>query len=127
MRVYVRELQEELRGNTDLTQRASANVKCPSCGSGKIASQLTIFTPQDVEEELTTNAMKRDSRHPPPKVVDIALEKATYGPGDYGRIVRADGSQCWWVRSPKGTWIALNHERVMENDDRSITLLVLQR
>jgi hypothetical protein len=37
------------------------------------------------------------------------LEKATYQPGDYGRMIRADGTEQWWVRSPKGTWVALRH------------------
>jgi putative FmdB family regulatory protein len=27
-----------------LTQRASTKVKCPSCGSDKVASQMTTFT-----------------------------------------------------------------------------------
>ena len=55
-----------------------------------------------------------------------SLEKATYVPGEYGRIVRADDSAQWWVRSSDGTWIALRHQRVMENEDGSITLLLLR-
>jgi len=51
--------------------------------------------------------------------------KATFAPGDYGRIVSPDGSERWWVRSSKGTWIALRHQRVMINEDGSITLLFL--
>jgi hypothetical protein len=52
-------------------------------------------------------------------------EKATFAPGDYGRIVNLDGTEQWWVRSSKGTWIALRHQRVMINEDGSITLLFL--
>ena len=40
-------------------------------------------------------------------------------------MARADGTVQWYVRSLKGTWIALGHERVMENDDGTITLLFL--
>jgi hypothetical protein len=54
------------------------------------------------------------------------LEKATYQLGDYGRMSRPDGTEQWWVRSPKGTWVALRHQRVMPNDDGSITLLLLK-
>jgi hypothetical protein len=54
------------------------------------------------------------------------LEKATYQPGDYGRMIRPDGTEQWWVRSPKGIWIALRHQRVMPNEDGSITLLSLE-
>ena len=52
-------------------------------------------------------------------------EKATFGPGEYGRVMQADGTAQWWIRSSKGTWIALSHQRVMENEDGSITLLLL--
>jgi hypothetical protein len=45
--------------------------------------------------------------------------------GEYGRIVRPDGTEQWWVRSARGTWITLSHQRVIENDDGSITLLSL--
>ena len=38
-------------------------------------------------------------------------------------MIRPDGGEQWWVRSPKGTWIALRHQRVMPNEDESITLL----
>jgi hypothetical protein len=31
------------------------------------------------------------------------------------------------VRSPQGTWVALRHQRIMPNDDGSITLLLLER
>jgi hypothetical protein len=55
------------------------------------------------------------------------LENATYQSGDYGRMIRADGAEQWWVRSSKGTWVALRHQRVMLNDDGSITLLLLER
>jgi len=52
-------------------------------------------------------------------------EKATFGPGEYGRVIRPDRTEQWWIRSSKGTWLALNHQRVMENEDGSITLLSL--
>ena len=55
------------------------------------------------------------------------LEKATYQRGDYGRMIRADGAEQWWVRSSKGTWVTLRHQRVMPNDDGSITLLLVER
>ncbi|PYO18024.1 MAG: FmdB family transcriptional regulator [Candidatus Rokuibacteriota bacterium] len=29
-----------------LAERANVNVKCPSCGSEKVAPQLTVFTPK---------------------------------------------------------------------------------
>lgn len=54
------------------------------------------------------------------------LEKATYQPEDYGRMTRADGTEQWWVRSSSGAWVALRHERVMPNDDGSITLLFVK-
>ena len=54
------------------------------------------------------------------------LEKATYQPGDYGRLIQPDGTEQWWVRSSKRTWIALRHQRVMPNEDGSITLLSLE-
>src|SRR5215470_4729917 len=53
------------------------------------------------------------------------VERATFRRGEYGRIVRPDGIEQWWVRSARGTWIALSHQRVMENDDGTITLLLL--
>ena len=53
-------------------------------------------------------------------------DDATFQPGDYGRLVRADGSAQWWVRQADGTWTALSHERVIENDDGTITLLYLK-
>jgi hypothetical protein len=53
------------------------------------------------------------------------VEKATFGAGEYGRVVQPDGTAQWWIRSSKGTWIALSHQRVMENEDGSITLLSL--
>ena len=54
------------------------------------------------------------------------LEKATYQAGDYGRMIRPDGTEQWWVKLPKGIWIALRHQRVMPNEDGSITLLSLE-
>ncbi len=55
-----------------------------------------------------------------------SVDRATFRRGEYGRIVRPDGSEQWWVRSARGTWIALPHHRVMENDDGTITLLLLR-
>lgn len=52
-------------------------------------------------------------------------DTATFQPGDYGRVRRPDGTEQWWVRSSTGTWIALKHQRVWENDDGSITVLSL--
>lgn len=52
-------------------------------------------------------------------------ERATFAPGEYGRMARADGTVQWYVRSSAGTWMALRHERVMENDNGTITLLFL--
>jgi len=54
------------------------------------------------------------------------LEKATYQPRDYGRVIRPDGTEQWWVRSSSGTWVALRHQRVIPNDDGSITLLLVK-
>jgi hypothetical protein len=67
--------------------------------------------------------MKRPAKQPNH---DARIEKANYPPSDYGRIVRSDGSKRWWVRSSNGIWIALRHQRVVENDDGSITLLLLR-
>jgi hypothetical protein len=53
------------------------------------------------------------------------VDRATFRRGEYGRIVRPNGSEQWWVRSARGTWLALSHQRVMENDDGTITLLLL--
>ncbi len=52
-------------------------------------------------------------------------DRATFAPGEYGRMRRPDGTEQWYVRSPKGTWIALRHQRVMENEDGTITLFFL--
>jgi hypothetical protein len=41
------------------------------------------------------------------------IDRATFHRGDYGRVVRADGTKQWWVRSSNGTWIALTHQRVI--------------
>src|SRR2546427_3843395 len=51
--------------------------------------------------------------------------KATFAPGDYGRIVSPDGTEQWWVRSSKGTWIALRHRRGVGNAGRRSTPLFL--
>ena len=40
-------------------------------------------------------------------------------------MARPDGTMQWYVRSSNGAWIALRHQRVMENDNGSITLLFL--
>ena len=49
--------------------------------------------------------------------------QTTFGPGDYGRLVQADGTERWWVRSANGTWTVLSHQRVVENEDGTLTLL----
>jgi hypothetical protein len=54
------------------------------------------------------------------------VDRATFQRGDFGRVIRADGSEQWWVRSGHGAWIALTHQRVIENDDGTITLLYLK-
>lgn len=54
------------------------------------------------------------------------VDHATFVSGDYGRQVRGDGTEQWWVRSSSGTWIALTHQRVTENDDSTITLLYVK-
>jgi predicted lipoprotein with Yx(FWY)xxD motif len=54
------------------------------------------------------------------------VDRATFQPGDYGRVARADGTEQWWVRSGHGTWIALAHQRVIENEDGTITLLYVK-
>jgi hypothetical protein len=42
------------------------------------------------------------------------------------KVTQADGIDRWWVRSSNGDWIALSHQRVVENEDGTITLLYLQ-
>ena len=55
------------------------------------------------------------------------IGRATFQPGEYGRVTEADGSDRWWVRSSlNGAWLALSHQRVVENDDGTITLLYLE-
>jgi hypothetical protein len=53
------------------------------------------------------------------------VERATFRPGEFGRLTRPDGTSQWWVRSSSGAWMALSHQRVIENDDGTITLLYL--
>jgi hypothetical protein len=53
-------------------------------------------------------------------------DRATFRPGDYGRVVHKDGTERWWVRSASGGWISLAHQRVVENEDGTITLLYLK-
>jgi len=53
------------------------------------------------------------------------VDRATFQPGDYGRVIQADGTEQWWVRASDGTWMALSHQRVVENEDGTITLLYL--
>ena len=53
------------------------------------------------------------------------VDRATFRPGDYGRLTQADGTERWWVRSSSGAWTALSHQRVEEHDDGTITLLYL--
>ena len=54
------------------------------------------------------------------------IDRATFRPGDYGRVTQADGIDRWWVRSSNGDWIALSHQRVVENEDGTIMLLYLK-
>jgi len=68
--------------------------------------------------------MKPETKYARSGDVEDRPEKATYPPGDYGRIIRQDGTEQWWVRSSSGKWIALRHQRVMPNDDGGITLLL---
>jgi hypothetical protein len=63
----------------------------------------------------------RQRKHQPP-----GIDHATFRRGDYGRLIRADGSAQWWVRSTRGIWMALSHQRVIENEDGTITLLYLK-
>ena len=53
------------------------------------------------------------------------VDRANFQPGDYGRVMHADGTAQWWVRASNGAWMALPHQRVIENDDGTITLLYL--
>ena len=62
----------------------------------------------------------------PAKGASPRIDRATFRPGDYGRVTQEDGSDRWWVRSPDGGWTALSHQRVAENDDGTITLLYLK-
>ena len=68
------------------------------------------------------------TRDAPRRVTDGArpVDRATFRRGDYGRLVQPDGTEQWWVRSASGAWRALSHQRVVENDDGTITLLYLQ-
>jgi hypothetical protein len=65
---------------------------------------------------------------PPPRAARSShvVDRATLSPGDYGRVIQADGTVRWWVRSASGAWTALSHQRVVENDDGTITLLYLK-
>ena len=65
-----------------------------------------------------TNATAQDAILP--------IDRATFQPGEYGRMIRSDGTERWWVRSSRGSWIALSHQRVMDNSDGTITLLYLK-
>jgi len=49
------------------------------------------------------------------------LEEVPAGP------IRPDGTEQWWVRFPQGPWVALRHQRVVPNEDGSITLLSLEK
>ncbi|HYB41218.1 MAG TPA: hypothetical protein VEL75_05575 [Candidatus Methylomirabilis sp.] len=62
----------------------------------------------------------------PARATPSHIDRATFRQGDYGRLVRADGTEQWWVRSSTGTWTALSHQRVVENEDGTITLLYLK-
>jgi len=53
---------------------------------------------------------------------DDGLRPTTFAPGDYGRVVRPDGSEMWWVRTPKRGWVHLDRRRVTRNGDGTITV-----
>jgi len=57
---------------------------------------------------------------------DDGLRPATFAPGDYGRVVRPDGSETWWVRTPERGWVLLARHRVTRNDDGTITVSPLR-
>lgn len=61
-----------------------------------------------------------------PRAASLRPDRATFRPGDYGRVVNKDGTEQWWVRSASGGWISLTHQRVVENEDGTITLLYLK-
>ncbi len=69
---------------------------------------------------------KPRTQHEPPTSDLSLVSRATFAPGDYGRVSRTGGTEQWWVRSSNGTWLALKHQRVVENDDGTITLLYLK-
>ncbi len=70
--------------------------------------------------------MATKSAHRDPRPSSSRPDRATFRPGEYGRIVGRDGVEQWWVRSTSGGWIALTHQRVVENEDGTITLLYLK-
>jgi hypothetical protein len=69
---------------------------------------------------MVTRHVRQAAKEASPRV-----DRATFRPTDYGRLIQADGTYRWWVRSSKGEWMALSHQRVVENDDGTITLLYL--
>ena len=79
--------------------------------NGATTGETLRLTPDDVAEVVRPTAS--------------GVDRATFRLGEYGRIVRPDGTEQWWVRSARGTWVALSHQRVMENDEGTITLLSL--
>src|SRR5262245_28147280 len=70
------------------------------------------------EPRRESNATAQDTTLP--------IDRAMFQPGEYGRVIRADGTERWWVRSPRDHWIALSHQRVMDNGDGTITLVYLK-
>ena len=60
------------------------------------------------------------------KEATLPIDRATFQPGEYGRVIRSDGTEQWWVRSSRDVWVALSHQRVMDNGDGTITLLYLK-
>jgi len=57
------------------------------------------------------------------RAVSSRIDRTTFVPGDFGRLVQPDGTHRWWVRASDGGWVSLSHQRVIENEDGSITLL----
>ena len=72
------------------------------------------------------HSMSTRRRSRPAIEASVRVDRATFHPGDYGRVTQPDGTDRWWVRSSNGTWIALSHQRVVENDDGTITLLYVK-
>jgi len=130
--------RKEEEEDVQLITQAMAGAPGPgAAGARAFATLIVNLKRAMVEQQESTNDLTERIRSSPPgnpgsrkarmkEHGKDRLEKATYQPGDYGRMIRPDGTQQWWVRSPKGIGIALRHQRVMPNEDGSITLLSLE-